>query len=275
MHTMRTSCRRCKECTKPSFSCSLPGCTYDTFNSKPVRGWSTSPQPHPGDGKLQNTTPLPTLTSPDNPPRYTHIPTPPPPPSSLRTSLYSFIILLSSITMPELARLPLPPAPFATQDEPIEPRLTPNIGQRPPPNPPHPSHTCSVRTSYAHPTHPRIPPLPSIPTRTKHLPSYACASVRSPPPPPSQNPPAPPNTLSSHAYEYTFPTRLRARVPASSGEWFRPLPALGHQQFAQPSHEPTTHRRQLSSQTNPPARGGRHHHHWPQSPKCHPQNSNT
>jgi hypothetical protein len=33
MHTMRTSCRRCKECTKPSFSCSLPGCTYDTFNA--------------------------------------------------------------------------------------------------------------------------------------------------------------------------------------------------------------------------------------------------
>ena len=65
------------------------------------------------------------------------------------------------------------------------------------------------------------------------------------------------------------------RVPASSGEWFRPLPALGHQQFSEPSHKHTMHRHQPTSQTNPPARRDRDHHHRPQQSKCHPQNSNT
>ena len=53
------------------------------------------------------------------------------------------------------------------------------------------------------------------------------------------------------------------RVPASSGEWFRPLPALGQLQITEPSHKPTMHRQQPRSQTNPSARGDRHHHQMP------------
>ena len=53
------------------------------------------------------------------------------------------------------------------------------------------------------------------------------------------------------------------RVPASSGEWFRPLPALGQLQITEPSHNPTMHRQQPRSQTNPSARGDRHHHQMP------------
>ena len=53
------------------------------------------------------------------------------------------------------------------------------------------------------------------------------------------------------------------RVPASSGEWFRPLPALGQLQITEPSHKPTMHRQQPRSQMNPSARGDRHHHQMP------------
>ena len=235
------------------------------------------PAPHfmASEFEPQNTTPLPIPPTPAAPPRYIHIPTHPSRSPSLRTSLFSFIILQSSLTMLTPARLPLPPAPSTPRNARNEHTVTPPVGQRSPSHhPPPPTQSIRTHVVRTHLTHPgrrsSTPSRPFPPTLEQQHRKRRYAG------------PAflfqPPHTpLHTHipCSRPSFSHSPSGRVPASSGERFRPLPALGHQQFTEPSHKLTTHGHQPSSQTNPPAGRDTHHHHRPQNSKCHLQNSHT
>ena len=115
----------------------------------------------------QNMTPLPIPPTPAAPPRYIHIPTHPSRSPSLRTSLFSFIILQSSQTMLTPARLPLPPAPSTPCNARNEHTVTPPVGQRSPSHHPPPptvhSYACCTHPPYT-PRSPIQHPIPSIST---------------------------------------------------------------------------------------------------------------
>ena len=236
------------------------------------------PAPHfmASEFEPQNTTPLPIPPTPAAPPRYIHIPTHPSRSPSLRTSLFSFIILQSSLTMLTPARLPLPPAPSTPRNARNEHTVTPPVGQRSPSHHPPPPHSPFVRMLYAPTLHtPVADPAPHpVHFHRRWSSSKGSADVLTPL---SCSNPRTHTLLHTHisCSRPSFSHSPSGRVPAYSGEWFRPLPALGHPQITEPSHKHTSHRHQLRSQTNPPAGGDTHHHHRPQNSKSHLQNSHT
>ena len=205
--------------------------------------------------ELQNTTPLPLLTTPAAPPRHIHVPTHPSHSPSLRTSLYFFIILLSSITMPPLARLPLSPAHATTRYEPNEPTFQPPVDQRPPSHHPPPHNPPLARMLCAHPSHtPAADPTPRPIHSHRYLGSFR-GSVDVLLPLSCSNPCTHTRIHTSHASAPSFPTRLRvgSRPPPESGFGRFPPWDINKSQILTPStpRTDTSHERRRT----PPQRG--------------------
>ena len=171
----------------------------------------------------QNMTPLPIPPTPAAPPRYIHIPTHPSRSPSLRTSLFSFIILQSSLTMLTPARLPLPPAPSTPRNARNEHTVTPPVGQRSPSHHPPPPHSPLVRMLYAPTLHTPVADPAPHPVHFHRRWSSRKGSDDVLAPLSCSNPRTPPCTHTSHAPVHPFPTRLRVGS--------RPTPESGFGRF--------------------------------------------